>query len=127
MTLNGCRIIAVGRPDDLTLLTILFNIVTDLVTGSSQESLDAVDALEKPAISPIAQRYRTAAVVFFLCAAAFLFSAALAFAIGPQNVLNEILGWTGIVCLYICVLCGLRYSAINRPARDTGRPTPHED
>ncbi len=91
----------------------LFNIVFDLATGSTQKALDAVEALEKPSASPAAQRYRTAAVVLFLLTSAFLVSAAIAFTIAPQNVIHEILGWTGIVCIHACVFFGLRYAVIN--------------
>lgn len=89
------------------------NIALDLVTGSTQKALDATAALEKPALSPRAQRYRTGAVVLFLITSALLVGAAISFTIAPGNVINEVLGWTGIGCLYLSVLCGLRYSAVN--------------
>ena len=96
------------------MLTFLLNIAFDLVTGSSRQALDAAEALEQPATNPRAQRYRTLAVVFFLLTSAFLVSAAIAFTLAPQNILNEVLGWTGIVCLHLCVTCGLRYAVLNR-------------
>ncbi len=96
------------------MLTLLLNIALDLLTGSSRKAIDAAEALEQPATNAKAQRYRTLAVVFFLLTSAFLLSAAIAFTLAPQNILNEVLGWTGIVCLHLCVVCGLRYAVLNR-------------
>lgn len=97
----------------ITMFWFMVNIALDVVTGSGQKGLAAAEALEKPAISSAAQRYRTAAVILFLLTSAFLFSAAIAYTIAPHIVINEILGWTGIVCLHACVLCGLRYAVVN--------------
>ncbi len=48
--------------------------------------------------------------MFLLLTSVFILFAAIA----PQSILNEILGWTGIVCFHICVFCGLRYALLNR-------------
>ncbi len=107
------------RPTFFSMLTFLLNILFDLATGSSQKGLDAAEALEQTARNPKAQRYRTLAVVFFLLTSAFLLAAAIAFTLAPNNILNEILGWTGIASLHVCVFCGLRYAVLNR---DTESP-----
>ena len=96
------------------MLTFLLNIAFDLVTGSPQKALDAAEALEQTARNPRAQRYRTLAVVLFLLTSVFLLAAAITFTVAPNNILNEILGWTGIACLHFCVFCGLRYAVLNR-------------
>ena len=100
------------------MFTFLLNIALHLLTGSTQKVFAAAEALGKPAATPTAQRYRTWAVVFFFLTSAFLLSAAIAFTLAPQNVLNEVLGWTGIVCIHVCVFCGLRYAVLNRTDDD---------
>ncbi len=115
----------VGRPTRIAMFWFFFNIALDLATRSTQKALYAAEELEKPAASPVAQRYRTGAVVLFLLTSALLVCAAIAFTVAPQNVIHEILGWTGIVCLHLCVLCGLRYSTVNRRALRAAKRAVH--
>ena len=96
------------------MLSFLINIAFDLVTGSSRKALDAAEALEQTARNPKAQRFRTLAVVFFLLTSMLLASAAIAFSSAPNNIADELLGWTGIACLHVSVFCGLRYAVHNR-------------
>ena len=95
------------------MLALLLNIAFDLVTGASRKALDAAEALEQPAWNTKAQRWRTFAVGFFFLTSIFLLAAAIAFTLAPKNIVNEILGWSGIVCLHVCVVCGLRYAVLN--------------
>lgn len=100
------------------MFTFVLNIALILITGATQKALAAAEALGKPAVTPAAQRYCTWAVVFFILTSAFLLCAAIGFTSAPQNVLNEIVGSTGIVCVHVCVFCGLRYGVLNHVEDD---------
>jgi hypothetical protein len=87
---------------------------------------DVVQALDRPATSRKAQRYRTAVVCFFLIAALSLLSAAIVFVINEPIFVSNVLGWSGIVFLHISIACGLRYKAINSRF-DVNPPAPTPD
>ncbi len=49
-----------------------------------------------------------------------LLAAALADTVAGGRSLSEVLGWSGIGCLLMCVLCGSRYAAVNEKPTDYG-------
>jgi hypothetical protein len=61
-----------------------------------------------------ARHYRAAAFSLFMIAAALLMTAALVDALADARLASECFGWSGIGCLHLCVICGLRYKAGNR-------------
>ncbi|TWU50675.1 hypothetical protein Poly51_39680 [Rubripirellula tenax] len=95
------------------MLTFLLAIAVDLLTGSTRKALEAVESFERPPVSPSTRWLRTTALLFFLLASGCLLSAGVIFALNPNNVANEFVGWTGVVCLHVCLLCAFRYSYVN--------------
>jgi hypothetical protein len=93
----------------------------------------AAEALERPAATPEAKGYRVAAVWFFFAMAALMLSAAIVFVVAGPVVASDVLGWSGIACLQLCLFCGLRYGALNRRAeieelpQDVNPPGPPPD
>jgi len=82
--------------------------------GLAWRMIEAVEALEKPATSKEAQRYRTAAVVLLLAAFPFTTGAALAFNFAPkQEMLDDILGFIGLGFIGASIVSGLIYARVN--------------
>jgi len=101
-----------------TMGSFLFSTLFDLITGSAKQRLDAAEAFEAPPANPVAQRYRTIAFCFFMATSALLLSAALVDWFFNMRLVGEILGWSGIVCLHVCVICGIRYAVVNGATSD---------
>lgn len=81
---------------------------------ATKTRLRAVEAFGSPPRTRQARYWRTIALTLFLGASAFMFSAGLTFAVGRCGALSEILGWSGVACIQLCVFCGLRYAVVNR-------------
>lgn len=96
--------------------SFFFGIIVDLLTGASRTCLKAAEAFETPPRTPQASRCRGVALTLFMTSAGLLLAAALTFVLAPQKALNEILGWSGVACLQLCVVCGVRYAIINNAA-----------
>ncbi|HEV3303778.1 MAG TPA: hypothetical protein VG055_29260 [Planctomycetaceae bacterium] len=78
--------------------------------------IDAVAAFEAAPRNPSATFYRKAALCFFLVGATLLLTAALVDVLANARAIGEVFGWSGIGCVQVSVLCGLRYSVVNRRA-----------
>lgn len=76
--------------------------------------IDAAEAFETPPLSKTARRYAAMAFCSLLAAAGLLLTAALVDTIPGARPLCEALGWAGLLCLILCVYCGLRYKDANR-------------
>ena len=76
--------------------------------------IDAAAAFEAAPRNPCATFYRKAALCFFLVGATFLLTAALVDVLANARAIGEVFGWSGIGCFQVCVLCGLRYSVVNK-------------
>jgi hypothetical protein len=92
---------------------LLISILVDQIAGASRVRLTAVGAFESPPISPAPRRYRIAALCLLLASSGSLAIAALVDTIAGARSLSDVFGWSGIVGLEACVLCGLRYAAVN--------------
>ncbi len=66
-----------------------------------------------------AQRCRIVALFFFMAASVLLLTAALVDTLAKARTASEIFGWSGIACLLVCVLCGIRHAAVNKPHEAT--------
>jgi len=77
---------------------------------------DAAAAFEAAPANPSAKFYRKAALCFFLLGATLLLTAALVDVLANARAIGEVFGWSGIGCFQVCVLCGLRYSVVNKRA-----------
>lgn len=73
--------------------------------------IEAAEAFETPPSSRAARRYGVTAICYLVATATLLLTAALVDTLAKARPLSEIFGWTGIVCLNLCVYCGLRYKA----------------
>jgi hypothetical protein len=105
---GGC---GVGQPNTLieaAMIDILLHII------ETKTRLAAVEAFGTPPRSRQARRWRTIALALFTAASALMLAAAFTFEVGRPNVVSETLGWSGIACIQLCVVCGLRYAAANR-------------
>ncbi len=78
--------------------------------------IGTVAAFDAAPTNPSATLYRKAALCFFLVGAFLFLTASLIDVLANARAIGEVFGWSGIGCVQICVLCGLRYSAINRKA-----------
>jgi hypothetical protein len=89
--------------------------LTDIFSGAANRRLDSVEAFETPPLNPHAKRWATIALMLF-CATSMLFlAAALVDWFTGNRFVSEILGWSGIVAFQLCVVCGIRYAAVNKP------------
>ena len=81
-----------------TILTgFLLTIIAELFTGGANAKLAAAETLDAPPLTPV-----------------LLLVASIMFCMKPELLLDEILGWSGIGCIQLSVICGLRYATINR-------------
>jgi len=94
--------------------TLFLSILADLISGTATQRMDAVEAFEARPLNPTASRYRITAICFFLATSSLFLTAALVHICADARVLGEILGWTGIACVHVCIVCGLRYRIVNR-------------
>jgi hypothetical protein len=76
----------------------------------------AAAGFEAAPTNPSAMLFRKAAVCFFLVGAFLFLTACLFDVLANARAIGEIFGWSGIGCLQVCVLCGLRYSVVNNRA-----------
>ena len=90
------------------------SMLIQLVSGAANQRLKAAVAFDAAPLNPSAQRLRSTALCLFLGAAALLLTAAVVDVCLGARLHSEVLGWTGIVCLNICVVCGTRYAVVNR-------------
>lgn len=97
--------------------SILLSILADLITGASKQRLAAAEAFEAPPINPAARRYRIVALCLFATSSVLLLTAALVDTVAGARSLSEVFGWSGIGCLQVCVLCGIRYAAVNKKSK----------
>jgi hypothetical protein len=81
--------------------------------------IEAAAAFEAAPTNPSAWFYRKAALCFFLLGAFLFLAASVIDVLANARAIEEIFGWSGIGCFQVCVLCGLRYSAINNRADAT--------
>lgn len=98
-----------------TILTgFLLTIIAELFTGGANAKLAAAETLDAPPLTPAAHHWRMLAIISFLSGAVLLLVASIMFCMKPELLLDEILGWSGIGCIQLSVICGLRYATINR-------------
>ena len=96
------------------MLTFLLGMVVDIASGATATRLAAAEAFETPPRNPKARRWAAIALSLFLLASAMMLTAALVDWFTGQRFLSECFGWTGIACLQLCVVFGLRYAVANR-------------
>jgi hypothetical protein len=77
----------------------------------------AAEAFGTPPRSQHSRHLRMVALALFVAASAFMLVAALTFTVGERNALSEFLGWSGVVCIQLCVVCGHCYALVNRERR----------
>ena len=85
---------------------------------ATKTRLAAVEAFGRPPRTQGGRRWRMLALALFVAASVLMLAAGLTFVVGRRSALSETLGWSGVACLQLCVVCGLRYAVVNR---DTGR------
>ena len=73
----------------------------------------AAEAFDTPPLTPTARKFRAIAFCLFMVAAALLLTAALVDTLANARDLSEKFGFSGIVCLNLCIHCSLRYKAAN--------------
>ena len=78
--------------------------------------IDAAAGFEAAPRNASAKFYRKAALGFFLLAATLFLTAALVDVLANARAIGEVFGWSGIGCVQVSVLCGLRYSVVNQRA-----------
>ena len=94
--------------------SFFLSMLTDWLTGASEQRLAAAEAFGAPPINPAAQRYRSVALCLFPASSALLLAAALADTVAGARRVSEVFGWSGIAGLQGCVVCGLRYAVVNQ-------------
>jgi hypothetical protein len=89
-------------------MEVLFGIVFGV------RGIDTAAAFETHPRNPSMRFYRKVALGFFLGAAGLFLTASLVDTVLNARAVGEVFGWSAIGCLQVCVLCGLRYSAIGK-------------
>ena len=112
------------------MVAFLLGMIADIVSGAAATRIRAAEAFETPPRNPTARRWATFALTLFLLTSALMLSAALVDWFTGQRLVAECLGWTGVACLQLCVVCGVRYAVVNRkqhpetsPGREIGEPS----
>jgi hypothetical protein len=95
------------------MFTALLQMLGDIAASPGWHMCRIAEAMEKPAVTAAAQRYRVATFCLFLAMAFLFLAAAILFVIGPV-IASEFLGWSGVVAMHACAFCGLRYVRLNR-------------
>ncbi len=98
------------------MLAFLLGMIVDIATGATATRLAAAEAFETPPKNSAARRWAAIALSLFLLASAMMLTAALVDWFTGQRFIAECFGWTGIVFLQLCVVCGVRYAVVNRNA-----------
>jgi|ERR1700677_3220035 hypothetical protein len=78
--------------------------------------IEAAAAFEAAPTNCSAWLYRKAALCFFLLGAFLFLAASVIDVLANARAIGEVFGWSGIGSLQISVICGLRYSVVNRRA-----------
>lgn len=92
----------------------LLVLLSDLLSGTTTRRLAAAEAFGSRPDNPAARRCRIVALCFFMAASSLLLTAALAETLSKARAASEVFGWSGIACLQVCVLCGIRYAVVNK-------------
>ncbi|MEM6329867.1 MAG: hypothetical protein AAF790_06430 [Planctomycetota bacterium] len=100
------------------MTSFLLALIADVISGTTKQRLDAVEAFDTPPTSSTARRAARVTLGLFVVAAGFLFAAALLDVLAANRFASEVCGWMGIACLQLCVVSGLRYARLNRKADD---------
>jgi len=96
------------------MVTFFLGMIADIVSGAAATRIRAAEAFETPPRNRIAKRWTTIALTLFLLASTLMLTAALVDWFTGRRFIAECLGWTGVVCLQLCVVCGVRYAVVNR-------------
>lgn len=101
------------------MLAFLLGMIVEIANGATAARLFAVDAfaaLETPPRNPTARRWAVLALSLFLIASALILTAALVDWFTGRRLISGCFGWTGVVCLQLCIVCVARYAVANRKA-----------
>jgi hypothetical protein len=99
------------------MVALVFSFLAHLITGAGWYS--ALAAFGEPPANAGARRYRVAAFCLLLTGAALVLTAAFVESFAQARDASEVFGWSGLVCLELCVICGIRYASVNRTANRT--------
>ena len=98
------------------MLTFLLGMIVDIASGGAAACLAAAEAFETPPRNPTARRWAAIALSLFFLTSSMMLTAALVDCFAGRRFIAECFGWTGIVFLQLCVVCGVRYAVVNRNA-----------
>ncbi len=97
------------------MTSFIFAMLADVFFGSAKQRIDAAEAFDTPPRNPTARCWATLALALFLATSFLLLIATLIDWFTAKRLLSEVFGWTGIVCMQLCVVCGTRYAVVNKP------------
>ncbi len=95
------------------MITAILKSLGEIAASPGWHMCRIAEAMEKPAISAAAHRFRVATYCLFLAMAFLFLASAILFVAGPANA-SEFLGWAAVVLMHACAFCGLRYERLNR-------------
>tara|TARA_R110002049_G_C9140834_1_gene559609 strand:+ start:1192 stop:1701 length:510 start_codon:yes stop_codon:yes gene_type:complete len=101
-------------PQHRSMITFLLGMITDIVSGAAATRIRASEAFETPPRNTTARRWAAFALNLFLLTSSLMLGAALVDWFTGRRFLAECLGWTGVACLQLCVVCGVRYAIVNQ-------------
>jgi hypothetical protein len=96
------------------MYAFLVSFVIGWIISSWLARAAAFGALDALPTNPLARRYRAAAFYCFMMFAALLLASSLVDTVAKARPLSEVIGFSGIICLLICVFCLLRYASVNK-------------
>jgi len=100
------------------MTSFILAMLADVFSGSARQRIDAAEAFETPPRNPVARRWATRALILFIATSTLFLAAALTDWFTGNRFVSEIFGWSGIVCLQLCVVCGVRYAIVNKPVEN---------
>ncbi len=112
------------KPQRRFMIAFLLGMIADIVSGSAATRIRAAEAFETPPTNPTARRWATIALTLFLLTSALMLTAALVDWFTGRRFIAECFGWTGVACLQLCVVCGVRYAIVNRNVKSATNLNP---
>ena len=98
------------------MTSFILTLLTDVLSGAAMQRGEAAETIENPPRHVSVRRWATLTLVLFLVASICLLVAALADWFAGNRFLSGVFGWAGVICLNICMICGLRCVKVRNAA-----------
>ena len=92
----------------------LLKFLRDIAGNPGRHLVRVTEAMQKPPVSAVANRFRVATFCLFMAMALLFASAAIVHVTAGPGFASNFLGGCGVVSMYACAISGLCYERWNR-------------